>query len=294
MLHLFENYSLDTNRRELHRGPSLVSVEPQVFDLLAVLVCNCDRVVSKDDLLTSVWSGRIVSESTLGSRINAARRAIGDSGDEQRLIRTIIGRGIRFVGAVRETQGAATIDEGRPAPDPATAHKPSIAVMPFANLSGHPKLGYFADGAVEEITIALSRIKWLFVIARNSSSTYKGPAIHVKRIGRELGVRYVLEGSVRQSRGRLRITAQLIETTAARHLWADHFDGLLEDVFELQDRVATSVAGVIEQRLRSSFQTGEGSPRHRGFSKKRSSKIRIISTACGARRPRMAALVERS
>jgi TolB-like protein len=249
MLHRFENYALDTDRRELRRGLALIAVEPQVFDLLAVLVRNRDRVVSKDDLLTSVWSGRIVSESTLASRINAARRAVGDSGEQQRLIRTIIGKGVRFVGVVRETQGPASIDECRPAPDPGTARKPSIAVMPFANLSGDPEQDYFADGVVEEITTALSRIKWLFVIARNSTFTYKGQAIDAKRVGHELGVRYLLEGSVRKSRGRVRITAQLIETTAAGHLWADHFDGLLEDVFELQDRVATSVAGVIEPAL---------------------------------------------
>jgi DNA-binding winged helix-turn-helix (wHTH) protein len=173
MLHRFENYALDTDRRELRRGLALIAVEPQVFDLLAVLVRNRDRVVSKDDLLTSVWSGRIVSESTLASRINAARRAVGDSGEQQRLIRTIIGKGVRFVGVVRETQGPASIDEGRPAPDPGTARKPSIAVMPFANLSGDPEQDYFADGVVEEITTALSRIKWLFVIARNSTFTTK-------------------------------------------------------------------------------------------------------------------------
>jgi adenylate cyclase len=129
--------------------------------------------------------------------------------------------------------------------------KPSIAVLPFANLSGDPEQDYFADGMVEEIITALSRIRWLFVIARNSSFTYKGQAIDVKRVGRELGVRYVLEGSVRKGGGRVRITAQLIDTTSGVHLWADRFDGSLEDVFDLQDRVATSVAGVIEPALQA-------------------------------------------
>ena len=127
--------------------------------------------------------------------------------------------------------------------------KPSIAVLPFQNMSGDPEQEYFADGMVEEIITALSRIRWLFVIARNSSFTYKGRAIDVKQVGRELGVRYVLEGSVRRSGSRVRITAQLIETTAGAHLWADRFDGSLEDVFELQDKVASSVAGVIEPTL---------------------------------------------
>jgi adenylate cyclase len=128
--------------------------------------------------------------------------------------------------------------------------KPSIAVLPFANLSGDSEQEYFADGMVEEIITALSRIRWLFVIARNSSFTYKGQAIEVKQVGRELGVRYVLEGSVRKAGGRVRITAQLIDALSGAHLWADRFDGELEDVFELQDKVAISVAGVIEPTLR--------------------------------------------
>jgi adenylate cyclase len=138
---------------------------------------------------------------------------------------------------------------------PATAlplpDKPSIAVLPFANLSGDPEQEYFADGMVEEIITALSRIRWLFVIARNSSFTYKGQAVNVKQVGRELGVRYVLEGSVRKAGQRVRITGQLIEAATGSHLWADRFDGLLEDVFELQDKVASSVAGVIEPTLQA-------------------------------------------
>jgi len=129
--------------------------------------------------------------------------------------------------------------------------KPSIAVLPFANMSGDPEQEYFADGMVEEFITALSRIRWLFVIARNSSFTYKGQAVDVKQVGRELGVRYVLEGSVRKAGGRVRITAQLIDAASGAHLWADRFDGLLEDVFELQDKVASSVAGVIEPALQA-------------------------------------------
>ena len=129
--------------------------------------------------------------------------------------------------------------------------KPSIAVLPFQNMSGDPEQDYFADGMVEEIITALSRIRWLFVIARNSSFTYKGQAVDLKRVGRELGVRYVLEGSVRKSGGRVRITGQLIEAESGTHLWADRFEGSLADVFDLQDQVATSVAGVIEPTLRA-------------------------------------------
>ena len=142
--------------------------------------------------------------------------------------------------------GAAELPPVLPLPD-----KPSIAVLPFQNMSGDPEQEYFADGMVEEITTALSRIRWLFVIARNSSFTYKAHAIDVKQVGRELGVRYVLEGSVRKAGGRMRITAQLIDAVADAHLWADRFDGSLEDVFELQDKVAVGVVGVIEPALQA-------------------------------------------
>ena len=134
-------------------------------------------------------------------------------------------------------------------PSLALPDKPSIAVLPFQNMSGDPEQEYFADGMVEEIITALSRIRWLFVIARNSAFTYKGQAIDVKQVGRELGVRYVLEGSVRKAGGRVRITAQLIDALNAAHFWADRFDGALDDIFELQDKIAISVAGVIEPTL---------------------------------------------
>src|SRR5438552_3158266 len=149
-------------------------------------------------------------------------------------------------GAERQRREA---DEGSPAL--ALPEKPSIAVLPFANMSGDPEQEYFADGMVEEIITALSRIRWLFVIARNSRFTYKGQAVDVKQVGRELGVRYVLEGSVRKAGQRVRITAQLIDAVSGTHLWADRFDGSLEDIFELQDRVAISVAGVIEPALQA-------------------------------------------
>ena len=148
----------------------------------------------------------------------------------------------------------ATTAKRPPAPAPPVLplpDKPSIAVLPFANMSGDPEQEYFVDGMVEEIITALSRIRWLFVIARNSSFTYKGQAVDVKQVGRELGVRYVLEGSVRKAGNRVRITGQLIDAATGAHLWADRFDGSLEDVFDLQDKVASSVAGVIEPALQA-------------------------------------------
>jgi TolB-like protein/tetratricopeptide (TPR) repeat protein len=254
LLYLFENYVLDSDRRELRRGDDLLSVEPQVFDVLKYLIRNRERVISRDDLLAAVWEGRIVSDATLASRINAARSAVGDSGDKQRLIRTLLRKGFRFVGAVREEPEpvAAAVAEAA-AKQPRSAlvlpDKPSIAVLPFTNMSGDPEQDYFADGMAEEIITALSRIRWLFVIARNSSFTYKGRAVDVKQVGRELGVRYVLEGGVRKAEGRVRITGQLIDATTGMHLWADRFEGGLEGIFDLQDQVTASVVGTIAPRL---------------------------------------------
>jgi TolB-like protein len=247
---LFGDCVLDAERRELSRGSEVIATGPQVFDLLVYLIQNRERVVSKDDVLDSVWSGRTVSESTLTSHINAVRKAVGDSGEQQRLIRTIARKGFRFVGEVREIR----IPDGSNPPGteletPALPDKPSIAALAFQNLSGDPEQEYFADGVVEDIITALSRIRWLFVIARNSSFTYKGRAVDVKQIGRELGVRYVLEGSVRKSANRVRITGQLIDATTGAHLWAERFEGTLDDIFELQDQVAASVVGAIAPQM---------------------------------------------
>jgi TolB-like protein len=255
LIYQFADCSLDVERQELRRGTELVDVEPRVLDLLQYLIRNRERVVSKDDLIEHVWHGRIVSESTLTSRITAARHAIGDSGDQQRLIRTVARKGIRFVGEVRDDKSASAIDGAPEAtstgPAPRLPDKPSIAVLPFQNMSGDPEQEYFCDGVVEDIIIGLSRIKWLFVIARNSSFTYKGRAVDVKQVGRELGVRYILEGSVRKSGDRVRITTQLIEAETGRHLWAERYDRPIGDIFTLQDDITLSVVGAIEPSLRS-------------------------------------------
>lgn len=253
MRFLFEDYCLDADRRELARGPELIAIGPKVFDLLLYLVQNRNRVVTRDDLLQAVWGGRIVSESTLTSHVNAVRKAIGDTGKEQRLIRTVSRKGIRFVGQAREDPppGPATADivAEKLARMPALPDSPSLAVLPFRNLSGDAGQDYFADGVVEDIITALSRIRWLFVIARNSSFTYKGRTVDEKQVGRELGVRYVVEGSVRQSDSRVRITGQLVDASTGTHLWADRFEGMLDDIFELQDQIATSIVGAIASQL---------------------------------------------
>jgi TolB-like protein/Flp pilus assembly protein TadD len=252
--YLFEEYSFDTDRRELHRENGIIPVAPQVFDLLEYLIRNRERVVSKDDLIKAIWDGRIVSDAALTTRINAARSVIGDSGEDQRLIRTLPRRGFRFVGAVQEAQsplnGAVTdIRVEQPKPDLPLPDRPSIAVLPFTNLSSDPEQEYFADGMVEDIITGLSRSKSLFVIARQSSFAYKGKVVDVRQVGRELGVRYVLEGSVRKSGNRVRITGQLIDATTGTHLWADRFDSQLDDVFDLQDQVTGSVIGALFPQL---------------------------------------------
>lgn len=252
----FEDYCLDADRRELRRGSELIAIGPKVFDLLLFLIQNRDQVVTRDDLLQAVWEGRIVSESTLTSQINAARKAIGDTGKEQRLIRTAARKGIRFVGKIAEQESPAnasvtdsTIAGERLGPILTLPDSPSIAVLPFRNLSGDVEQDYFADGIVEDVIAALSRIRWLFVIARNSSFTYKGKTVDEKQVGRELGVRYVVEGSVRQSDNRIRITGQLVDAATGTHLWAERFEGTLHDIFELQDQIATSIVGAIASQL---------------------------------------------
>jgi TolB-like protein len=251
--YLFDEFVFDVERRELRRGADIVSIAPKVFDLLDYLICSRERVVSKEELIKSVWNGRVVSDAALTTRLNVARNAIGDSGDEQRLIKTLPRKGFRFIGPVQEAQRDANraiaghpIDPmERPQPALALPDKPSIAVLPFVNLSSDPEQEYFADGLVDDIVTALSHFKALFVIARNSSFTYKGRAVDVKQVGRELGVRYVLEGSVRKTANRVRITGQLVDTATGAHLWANRIDGGLGDIFALQDQVTESVVSAI-------------------------------------------------
>ena len=252
MRYLFEDFVLDVDKRELHRGSDAISIAPQAFDLLVYLIRNRERVASKGDLISAIWGRRIVSDAALATRLNSARAAIGDTGDEQRLIKTLQRKGFRFVGSVRETNkldDAAAANAIQPSMLVVPSDKPSIAVLPFQNMSGDPDQDYFADGLVEDIITALSRFRALFVIARQSSFTYKSKAVDIKQVGRELGVRYVLEGSVRKAGTRLRITGQLIEVATAAHLWADRFDGALEDIFDLQDKVTQRVIGAIAPEL---------------------------------------------
>lgn len=244
--YLFEDFALDVDKRELFRGAAAISITPQALDLLVCLIRNRERVISKDDLISAIWGARVITDAALATRLNAARVAIGDSGEEQRLIKTLQRKGFRFVGTVLEVPKAdVATDASGPAQRLETSDRPSIAVLPFENLSGDPQQEYFGDGLVDDIITALSRFRALFVIARTSSFTYKGRAVDIKQVGNELGVRYVLEGSVRKAGTRLRINGQLIDITTGAHLWADRFDGTLDDIFDLQDKVTQQVVGAI-------------------------------------------------
>ncbi len=254
-----DDYELDVERRELKRAQLPIHVEPQVFDLLVYLAQNRDRVVSKDDVIASVWAGRIVSDSTLTSRINAARTAVGDNGGDQKLIRTIARKGLRFIGAVRTKQDPlepphdidTPLDGMRERTRQVLAlpDRPAIAVLPFINLSGDPEQEYFSDGISEDIITALSKLRWFFVIARNSSFTYKGKAVHLKQVASELGVGYVVEGSVRKGGDRVRITAQLNDVATGSHIWAERYDRALADVFAVQDEITEAIVAAIEPQL---------------------------------------------
>ena len=245
MLILFGDFDLDTDRRELKRLGELIPLEPQVFDLLVHLVANRDRVVSKDDLIASVWGGRIVSESTLTSRINSLRRALGDSGERQQFVRTIARKGVRFVGEVREQRPP---DPGGGATALALPDRPSIAVLPFTDMSGSEP-DYFGDGMTEEIITALSRVRWFFVIARHSTFAYRDKGMDAKQIARELGVRYVLAGSVRRADDRIRVSAQLVEGASGNNVWARSYDRALSDIFVVQDEMTQTIVGAIEPEL---------------------------------------------
>jgi TolB-like protein len=267
MRFLFGDCALDSTRRELWRSGEAIHVEPQVFDLLLHLVRNRDQVTSKDDMLTAVWGGRIVSESTLSNRINAARRAIGDSGEQQEFIRTVPRRGLRFVAEVREE--AHQPQSAQTAPSPLRRRtelaeevaensardaiglnefrgKPTVAVLPFDNMSGDPEQEYFSDGISEDIITLLSKHRGLLVIARNSAFAFKGRGSDIRRIGKDLGADYIVEGGVRKLGQHLRITVHLIETEGGRLLWAEQYDRTLEQILEVQDQISTTIVARIE------------------------------------------------
>jgi len=257
MRFFFANHQLDTDRRELFCGTELNTVEPRVLDLLIHLIQNRDRVVCKDELVASVWNGGIVSDTTITSHTYAARKAIGDTGKEKKLIRTIARKGLRFVGSVeteldgnKQTVVPYLPDQTSPLQPSLSFHcHPAIAVLPFTNMSGDPEQEYFSDGISEDIIAALSKLRCMLVIARSSSFTYKGEAVHIKKVAEELGADYVIEGSVRKVGELVRITAQLIDASTGSHIWAERYDRSLADVFAVQDEITEAIVAAIEPQL---------------------------------------------
>ncbi|MGD8341843.1 MAG: tetratricopeptide repeat protein, partial [Gammaproteobacteria bacterium] len=266
MIYRFDDCELDTTTFELRCGGATRDVQPQVLELLRYLIENRERLVTKDELFENVWAGRIVSESALSSRIKAARQAIGDDGDAQRLIRTVHGRGFRFIGAIDdEARAAPGIGSGyvsnlETAVQPGAAEtadslgRPSVAVLPFANMSDDPEQEYFSDGITDDIITALSKYRWLMVTARNSTFVYKHRPATVREIAAELGVRYVLQGTVRRSGEHLRVTCQLVDAHTGTNIWTERFDSPLDDVFAVQDEIASAIVGAVGPEIDSAEQ----------------------------------------
>ncbi len=236
---VFEDFELDATRGELRRDGAVVPIEPQVLDLIAHLAARAGEIVTRDELIEHVWGGRIVSDSAISTRINAARAALGDDGTAQRLIKTVPRRGFRFEVAVRDAAGAP----------PPTRDKPSVAVLPFQNMSGDPDQDFFSDGITDDIITDLSRYSELFVIARHSSFAYRDSDAAPVEIARELGVRYIAEGAVRRAGNRIRVTARLIDPLAGNEMWAERYDRDLTDIFEVQDEITSLIVNTLAGQI---------------------------------------------
>lgn len=249
-IHAFGPFRLDAEAETLFLGAEAVPLGHRALVLLRVLVEQPGRPISKDELINAAWAGQAVEESNLTVQIAALRRVLGAQPGGEDWIETLPRRGYRFVGPRVLKESQRDSDPGEAAAPLALPDRPSIALLPFQNMSADPEQEYFADGIVEDIITGLSRIRWLFVIARNSSFIYKGKPTDIRQVGRELGVRYVLEGGLRKTGNRVRISAQLIEAETGAHLWADRYDRLLNDIFAVQDEITLSVIGAVEPSLR--------------------------------------------
>jgi len=249
-IHTFGPFRLDASVGILFRGSEPVPLGRRAVALLHVLVVRQGVPLSKDVLIEAAWPGLAVEESNLSVQIAAIRRVLAEETGGERWIETLPRRGYRFVGPVaKEENTGAPTPRLEVVPALALPDRPSIAVLPFSNMSGDPEQDYFADGISEDIITGLSKLRWFFVIARNSSFTYKAKVVDIRQVGRELGVRYVLEGSVRKGGNRVRITTQLVDAATGNHLWADRYDGDLTDIFALQDEITRKVVAAIEPKL---------------------------------------------
>jgi TolB-like protein/Tfp pilus assembly protein PilF len=250
---IFGPFSLSVARREVRCRGDLVQLGSRAFDLLLALVTRQGQLATKHELIAAVWPDTVVDENNLTVQISALRKVLGEEGETSRYLLTIPGRGYRFVAQVERGSSDGGPDGSSPTQTGAATlplpNKPSIAVLPFTNMSGELEQDYFADGIVEEIITALARFPALFVIARNSTFTYKGREVDIKQVGRDLGVRYVLEGSVRKDRNRVRVTGQLVQSDTGAHVWAQRYEGGLDDIFALQDEMTASIVGALVPSL---------------------------------------------
>lgn len=246
MIYQFNQITLDTAQYRLCMAGSPISVEPQVFDLLAYLLENRNRVVTRGELLENLWKDKVVTDSALGARIKDARKAVGDSGDRQEVIRTFHGRGYQFVSPVTqinaETEKVELTNSDLNKTNQVITATPSIAVLPFTNMSGDPEQEYFTDGLVDDIITTLSKLSGLLVIARDSCFVYKDRKTDVRQVARELGVQYVLEGSVRKVGKRVRINVRFTDAKVGVNIWAQRYDRDIGDIFAVQDEVTLALA----------------------------------------------------
>lgn len=252
MRYQFQTFLLDTACFELRRNNQRLNIEPQVIELLTLLVENRHRLVSKEETYQTVWAGKVVSEAALSSRIKTLRQVLGDSGRQQTFIRTVHGKGFRFVAPVNELPAGNTTPN-QAGSNPATGGKrytrPSVIVIPFINLSDEPQQEYFSDGISADIIMLLGKHHWLNVCARNTSFGYKGIHVDIAQLGKDLNIDYAVEGSVQKIGGRVRITVQLIDTTSGANKWSDKFDREITDIFSLQDEITTKIVARLEPEI---------------------------------------------
>lgn len=257
MIYQFNQLTLDTEQFRLSLSNVSISIEPLVFDLLVHLIKNRDRVVTREELLDSLWKGKIVTDAALAVRVKDARKAVQDNGSSQSVIKTIHGRGYQFVAVVRQLSSddifknleETSSDDASPLPK-----MPSIAVLPFYNMSDDPEQHYFSDGIAEDIITALSKIKNLRVITGKPSSTNAEQSVGLRKAGDEQGVQYWLEGSVRKSGNRVRVSIQLIEASTGLHIWVERYDRELEDIFAVQDEIMREIVMALDVQLREGEQ----------------------------------------
>lgn len=260
MYYQFGEFVLDTVLFELRGNNRSIKIEPQVLEILVLLVKNPDRLVSKQEIYDSIWSGRYVSEAALSSRIKSVRQVLGDTGQEQRFIRTVYKKGFRFVAEVQmfetlpgrdpcmDGQSSIPISE---VPESNQPHvwRPTIAVLPFSNLSNQIEQEYFTDGITTDIITMLSKHRWLNVVARNTTFSYKGRSLNMQTLGQEISADYIVEGSVQRFGDRVRISTHLIDTSTCLHKWAEKYDREVTDIFALQDDITEKIVARLEPEI---------------------------------------------